>query len=249
MTQEAKCHYSYESRPGQKPTPIEKQAYLRVLNRLLSSEEASVRYKALVGLSGKAPTDEECIALKEQIRSSPRVETLLSERDETGMVPVHPYKKWYGAHWILAMLAELEYPAGDNSLVSLREQVYKWLFSSAHERSIVSIDGRTRRCSSQEGYALYYLLRLGLDDDRVDELARRLIEWQWPDGGWNCDKRPEATHSSFMESLLPMRALDYMHSQEVTTKRLLRSKELRMFSSEENCSNVKMTVRLSIQIS
>jgi len=28
-----------------------------------------------------------------------------------------------------------------------------------------------------------------------------LIEWQWPDGGWNCDRREEAHHSSFNESL------------------------------------------------
>jgi hypothetical protein len=35
----------------------------------------------------------------------------------------------------------------------------------------------------------------------VSGLARSLVEWQWPDGGWNCDKRPLAHHSSFNESL------------------------------------------------
>jgi hypothetical protein len=35
----------------------------------------------------------------------------------------------------------------------------------------------------------------------------RLVRWQWPDGGWNCDCRPDATTSSFWESLLPLRAL------------------------------------------
>ena len=35
----------------------------------------------------------------------------------------------------------------------------------------------------------------------------RLLAWQWPDGGWNCDKRPEASHSSFNESWGAMRAL------------------------------------------
>lgn len=35
--------------------------------------------------------------------------------------------------------------------------------------------------------------------------------WQWPDGGWNCDKHPEAHHSSFWETLTPLRALsNYM---------------------------------------
>ena len=69
------------------------------------------------------------------------------------------------------------------------------------------IAGRVRRCASQEGNALYALLALGLTDSRVDELAARLCQWQWPDGGWNCDKRPTASHASFMEILIPLRAL------------------------------------------
>jgi hypothetical protein len=48
---------------------------------------------------------------------------------------------------------------------------------------------------------------LGLADERTDELVSRLIGWQWPDGGWNCDRRPEARNSSFHESFLPLRAL------------------------------------------
>jgi hypothetical protein len=64
-----------------------------------------------------------------------------------------------------------------------------------------------RRCASQEGNALFYLLALGLADERTDELAARLVQWQWPDGGWNCDKNPEACNSSFMESLIPLRGL------------------------------------------
>ena len=46
-----------------------------------------------------------------------------------------------------------------------------------------------------------------LADGRTDELVNRLLKWQWPDGGWNCDKRPEADSSSFMETLIPLRAL------------------------------------------
>jgi hypothetical protein len=36
------------------------------------------------------------------------------------------------------------------------------------------------------------------------------MRWQWPDGGWNCDRNPSAHVSSFHESILPMVALsDY----------------------------------------
>jgi hypothetical protein len=77
----------------------------------------------------------------------------------------------------------------------------------SHQKSIRTIQGRVRRCASQEGNALYACLTLGLADERVERLAERLLQWQWPDGGWNCDKRPEATHSSFMETLIPLRGL------------------------------------------
>jgi hypothetical protein len=29
------------------------------------------------------------------------------------------------------------------------------------------------------------------------------VEWQWPDGGWNCDRRETAHRSSFHESVTP----------------------------------------------
>jgi hypothetical protein len=42
------------------------------------------------------------------------------------------------------------------------------------------------------------------DDERVRLLATSLVGWQWPDGGWNCDRRPQAHRSSFHESLPPI---------------------------------------------
>jgi hypothetical protein len=67
--------------------------------------------------------------------------------------------------------------------------------------------GRFRRCASQQGNALWSVLRLGIADDRADVLAERLLHWQWPDGGWNCDRDPAADTSSFNETWIPMRAL------------------------------------------
>jgi hypothetical protein len=76
------------------------------------------------------------------------------------------------------------------------------LLGEAHLRNIPKINGRYRRCASQEGNALAVCSRLGLaEDPRVVKLAESLVEWQWPDGGWNCDRRPEADHSSVNESL------------------------------------------------
>jgi hypothetical protein len=146
-------------------------------------------------------------ALRDELHHSPLVTGLLSERDEFNLIPWHPYQKWRGAHWLLACLADLEYPPGDDSLKPLMDQVYRWLLGAQHTRSIQTIGGRVRRCASQEGNALYASLVLGLADSRSQELAERLMSWQWPDGGWNCDKRYEAINSSFHESLIPLRAL------------------------------------------
>jgi hypothetical protein len=178
-----------------------------IFARLLGSAEPAVRLKTLVGVFGQDPYSLETMIQGWQVANSPLIQQLLSGRDESGRIPHHPYKKWVGAHWVLAMLADLGYPPGDESLIPLRDQVYDWLLSAEHEKGIQAIDGRTRRCASQEGNAVYYTMVLGLADERTEELVQRLIHWQWPDGGWNCDRRPEASKSSFHETLIPLRGL------------------------------------------
>ncbi len=185
---------------------------MSIIDRLLRSAEASVRLRMQLGVLGRDPNTTEIGALREEVRSSDRVRTLLSGRDAEGRIPGSVYSKWTGAHWVLAALADLGYPPGDESLVPLREQEMDWLLGERHQQRIRSISGRVRRCASQEGNALYALLALGLADERAVELARRLAGWQWPDGGWNCDKNPAAVHSSFMESLIPLRGLA-LHAQ------------------------------------
>ncbi len=178
-----------------------------VLKTLLASAEPSIRYKTRLFLLDEKPYSPSMKALREEIKQSPRVQMLLSERGPDGGIPFHPYLKWRGAHWVLSLLAELHYPEGDTTLIPLREQEYGWLLSEHHEQHIPTINGLVRRCASQESNAVFSLLKLGLADPRCDELAHRLVKWQWPDGGWNCDKRPQAVHSSYYESWLPLRAL------------------------------------------
>lgn len=177
------------------------------LTQLLATGEAAIQYNLRLRVLGEGRDSAELITLQHAIPTSPTVQALLAERDADGRLPHHPYTKWLGAHWVLVALADLDYPPGDAALIPLREQVLDWLLGQAHTGAIRTIAGRVRRCASQEGNALYALLKLGLADERSDELAARLARWQWPDGGWNCDKRPAASHSSFNESLIPLRAL------------------------------------------
>jgi hypothetical protein len=192
------------------------------MNRLLSSTEPSIRWKYLVNAAGLSPDSAEAGREREAIRTSERVQKLLSQRGPDGRIPGSSYTKWTGAHWVLADLADMGYPPGNESLLPLRDQVYECWLSPSHTRENVVeketkssiyaggvpiIRGRARRCASQEGNALFSTLLLGLADKRADRLAENLVRWQWPDGGWNCDKNPEADTSSFMESLIPLRAL------------------------------------------
>lgn len=111
------------------------------------------------------------------------------------------------------------YPPRDKSLLSLRAQEYEWLFSDSHLQSApfsrshagtVFSPDRPRIHASMEGNAVFSLLRLGLNDEKTDRLVDRLLKTQWPDGGWNCDRRPppaDPVISSFHETLTPLRAL------------------------------------------
>ena len=189
-----------------------------IIQRLLKSSEPSIRYKTLTQILEQEADSTKIRNLQEEIRRSARVQRLLSECNADGRIPGHPYSKWNGAHWVLATLADLGYPSGDESLIPLREQVYEWLLGDGHRKGVKIIAGRARRCASQEGNALFALLTLGLADERTEELAQGLLQWQWPDGGWNCDKNPEATHSSFMESLLPLRGLA-LHTRRTGNER------------------------------
>ena len=180
---------------------------MTIVDELLTSDEPSIRFKAKLALTAKTPAPRTQTSLRKAIANSSRVAALLSERDSKGKIPHHPYSKWRGAHWVLADLADLGYPPGDTCLLPLRDQVYDWLFSEDHQKRFTCINGLWRRCASQEGNAIYYLNTLGLADERTNDLVDRLENMQWPDGGWNCRRDLDAEHSSFMETITPMRGM------------------------------------------
>ena len=187
---------------------------------LLDSDEPSVRWRVRAEVLGEDESARPMRALRREIAESPRVQRLLDGVESLG---VAAYSKWQGAHWVLISLAELAHPGDDERMVPLRDQVLgTWLAtrylrefedsgrsSADRYRAAVPVSqGRFRRCGSQQGGALFAVVRLGLDDGRAAQLVERLLHWQWPDGGWNCDRRPEAQSSSVHETLLPMRGLN-----------------------------------------
>lgn len=166
--------------------------------------EPALAWKLTVDVLGRSPDSPEARQAAAAVQHAPLVKALIETCDRQHSA----YKKWAGAHWVLSILADLGYLQGDEILRPLMEDVFNtWLSQEHAARHLQVINERVRRCASQEGYAIWCSLRLGLADSRTDELVYRLLKWQWPDGGWNCDKRPEADSSSFMETLIPLRAL------------------------------------------
>jgi hypothetical protein len=180
-----------------------------IVDALLQSDESAVVYKTLTEILDRDAMDPEVAGARGRIPSSVTVRALLAERQPDGTLPHHPYNKWRGAHWVLALLADLDYPPGDVDLIPMREQVLAWLLSEQRRDDVrrVTKPGLPRMHASIEGNALYFLMKLGLADERLGALVERLLACQWPDGGWNCDRKPEAHVSSFHESLLPLRGL------------------------------------------
>lgn len=228
-----------------------------IIETLLRSEEPSVRWKVRVGALGEDPGSRGILSLQDEIRESARVRTMLSKRDADGRLePVkNVYAKWYGTHWALVALADIGYPSGDEALVPLRDQVQEeWLGeeyftefiaktkSAAYgKRGIPIVEGRYRAHSSMQGNALYAVMTLGLEDERTSQLVERLLHWQWPDGGWNCDKKPSANVSSFTETITPLRGLiayAKSHPDSAATEAVTRASEIflerRLFRRKTN---------------
>lgn len=199
------------------------KAHARLIRSLSRSPEPAIRWRTKVKVLGEARTSSSVRELEREIVRSPFTAQLLSHQFAAFREGAHRsvYHYWQGIHWALVSLVEMGYPAGVPAIQPLIDRALRvWLhprywrrcpLEGARARDQVDgvpvIDGRARRCASQQGNALLYASALGPMDQRATDLAMLLEGWQWPDGGWNCDRRARADTSSFMETLSPMRGL------------------------------------------
>jgi hypothetical protein len=180
-----------------------------LLNRLRTWDDPAVRYQVRLVLEGIEQDSDEMRARADEVRRSLDCDAMI---EGSFVDPHHPYRKWQGAHWALVQLAERGHPGGDPRLTQIQELVFAWILSPAFlkpnwTRQVEGQPDRVRRCASMEGNVLWASLGLGLMDGRLQTLADRLGQMQWPDGGWNCDVSPRARHSSFVETVLGLRGL------------------------------------------
>lgn len=183
---------------------------MTLADSLCSHEDPVVAYRARRLLAGESESSRTLRRLRRAIGSTEMAGRLLLALDGERF---NPYRKWQGPHWTLYSLAEIGFPAGDRRLLPLRRRVMDWMFAPAFLKPPSTVffpdqPRRPRRCASMEGNTIWSQLVLGIvDDEHVPLLVDRLVAFQWPDGGWNCDKRPGAQVSSVQETLLPLRGL------------------------------------------
>src|SRR5512139_332489 len=183
---------------------------MTLIDLLCSHENPVIAYRARRLLAGEPKSSRALRTLRLAIGSSEMAKRLLLALNGERF---NPYRKWQGPHWTLYSLAEIGFPAGDERLLPLRQRVMNWMLAPAFLKPPSTVffpdqPRQPRRCASMEGNAIWSQLVLGIvDDEHVPLLVNRLVAFQWPDGGWNCDKRPGAQTSSVQETLLPLRGL------------------------------------------
>lgn len=167
---------------------------------LLDSDEPGIRMQTRRDLLGeKVRVD------ADEIVAGPIVSRLLAGQKHDGGFGGDPYHKWTGVHWRLVSLVELGVPPNAPQVRAALERDLDWIVSGGAPSPRMLIEGAQRFHSSIYGNPLACAVRLGLaKDPRAAQIADWLLETQWPDGGWNCDRHKGVTHSSFYESLIPM---------------------------------------------
>ncbi len=177
--------------------------YSEAIDWLLHSGDPSVRYLALTDVLRKDPNSSEVSLLKDSITEGQKVKALLSGQQEDGGFGRNPYVKWTGAHWRLVSLANLAVPPHDRRAVRMAENVLNWIHARAKMSYRFPIrNGLTRMHASVYGNPVGACSYFGYSSDpRVQYVVDTIVRGQWPDGGWNCDPKPAAGHSSFHESL------------------------------------------------
>jgi len=173
---------------------------------LLACSEPAIRRLTLTEVLGESVDEPDVVSAHSEFASGPIAAALLG--DITG----HVYHKWRGAFWRLTALAELGVPSGERRALGLLDEVVAWLQGLERRGYPPVVGGLPRAHACWHGNTLAAAVELGqARHPTATGLAWSLVEWQWPDGGWNCDRRPEARSSSVHESLGPLWGLAAHH--------------------------------------
>jgi hypothetical protein len=178
------------------------------------STNAIIRYRFRRYVLGDDPEGAEMRRLRTSIRDSAVARGLLQDlttadpSDRNGMSTIYLTFRY---------LADIDYPPGDRSLIPYRDQVYGWLHSlEAQYDGPLLIRGKYRVHGSFHANAIYASVVLGIANRETDQLAANLLRYQWPGGGWNCNKLPRTRGPTIVHTAYGLRGLVSYRSRKVT---------------------------------
>ena len=122
--------------------------------------------------------------------------------------------KWTSTTYTLLLLRRLGLPSeNDGAIAGCRRLLddAEWVDGG------VSYWGRPLAERCVNGMVLSIVSYFAMEDDRIDGIARLLIDTQMPDGGWNCRDHRGATHSSFHTTISILEGLDLWRLQAEPT--------------------------------
>jgi len=181
------------------------QAHDDIIGKLGESTNPIIRYKLRRYVLGEDPGGTEMRRLRASIKETAIAGGLLQDlvtsdpADRRGMSTVYLTYRY---------LADIDYPPGDKSLIPCREHVYRWLrgLEEQYDGPLL-IRGRYRVHGSFHANAIYASVVLGLANRDTDRLADNLLRYQWPGGGWNCNKLPRTKGPTIVHTAYGLRGL------------------------------------------
>ncbi|HIG39446.1 MAG: hypothetical protein ABGY96_04345 [bacterium] len=176
-----------------------------IIDQLNNSTNPIIRYKTRIHLHGYEPDEPTVRRLREEIRDSSIAQNLLADMamnnvgNRDGMATIYATLKY---------LADIDYPPGDDSLNPYRDHVYHWLHDLEKEYDgPLFIRDKYRVHGSFHGNALYASTVLGISNQETAQLCDNLLRYQWPNGGWNCNKKPNTSGPTIVHTAYGMRGL------------------------------------------
>lgn len=164
------------------------QSYDDIFDQLEACENPIVRYKLKRYVQGLDPESKDMVRLRRSIRDSAIATALCEDLVESDPADRHGMSTIY---LTFRYLADIDYPPGDKSLIPFRDHICRWLHRLEDEYDgPLFIRDKYRVHGSFHGNAIHASIVLGLANKGTDELATNLLRYQWPGGGWNCNKLP-----------------------------------------------------------
>ena len=185
-----------------------------LVSAVAASDDPIVGYKAKRYLEGADPTSVAMRRLQADIAESPIARGLIADLE---MSDPNNREGMSTIYLTFRYLAEIDYPPGDDRLVPYRNHIYAWLRRQEREYDgPLFIRGTHRVHGSFHGNAIYASVVLGLADDETDELCSNLLRYQWPGGGWNCNKKPATKGPTIVHTAFGLRGLATYRSRRAS---------------------------------